>query len=72
MMKSFIVFLLVVLALLVVAVFSYRAGAAKYQSQITALKGEVAIYKSQADRYAGLLKTIRETASSATATEKAQ
>jgi hypothetical protein len=72
MMKSFVVFLLVVLALLAVAAFSYRAGAAKYQSQISALKGEVAITKSQADRYAGLLKTIRETASSAMATEKTQ
>ena len=69
-MKSFVMFLLVVLALLVAAASAYRAGAAKYQSQIIALKGEVAIYKSQADRYAGLLKTIQETASSAAVIEK--
>ena len=70
-MKKTALTLLALGVLVLASIVSYKLAALKYRSEITVLKGDVAIYKSQAEKYAGLLRKIRETATSATVVEKA-
>lgn len=44
----------------------------RYHSEIVRLKGEVAIYRAEAENYAKVLRSIRESAATATPVEKAQ
>ena len=71
-MRSAVFSFLIVIALVLVAFFSYRAGTLKYRSQLVVLQGKVDIYKNEAEQYAKVLRSIRETAATATVTEKAQ
>lgn len=71
-MKNLISVLVGLVVLILVATVSYKAAASKYQSQIIRLKGEITIYKNQADKYAKIIRTIRETTQQASVTEKAQ
>ena len=67
----------ITLSLLIVVVFilgivtGYKTSSVKYRSEIIVLQGQVAIYQSQAEKYAQVIRTIRETAAQATVTEKA-
>ena len=71
-MKKTALTLLALGILVLVATVSYKLAALRYKSDIAVLQGDVAIYKSQAEKYAGLLRQIRETATSATVMEKAR
>jgi hypothetical protein len=70
-MNKFFYVLLLLFALITVASVSYLAAAARYRSEITRLKGEASIYRSEADKYSQVLRGIRETATAATVAEKA-
>jgi len=63
------------LAAVVLFVVGYLLGgaaaSARMRSETMKLKGEVEIYKSEADRYAQILRNIRSTATEAMVTEKA-
>ena len=64
---------LLVLALLVLTVLATeKVVSARYDSQIVRLKGEVAIFQTEAENYAKTLRSIRETATIVTPIEKAQ
>jgi len=64
------VLLLVIAATVVSAVLSYKFAAFTYRSQIIVLRGEAALYKAQAEKYAEVIRTIQEAVSSATGTQK--
>ncbi|HQP91103.1 MAG TPA: hypothetical protein PLU24_00310 [Candidatus Omnitrophota bacterium] len=66
-------FILLIIVFVTMAVYvTEKVVSAKYQDEITKLKGDVSIYQSQADNYAKVLRGIRESASTATPIEKAQ
>jgi len=70
--KSFLLYFLVVL----VFVFGITVGDAlstfKHKAVIVRLQGESNIYKSEAERYARVIRAIREQATLATVVEKAK
>ncbi|MFH0877411.1 MAG: hypothetical protein V1863_04220 [Candidatus Omnitrophota bacterium] len=64
---------LVVLILLVVAVLvGYLTGVQKGQSEVKRARTEAAIYRAESEKYAQVLRGIRQTAQAATVTEPAQ
>lgn len=71
-MKAFILVVLVLVLLAVAGVVGYVAGAQKVQSEIKRARTEVAIYKAESEKYAQVLRDIRQTAQAATVTEQAQ
>lgn len=48
-----------------------KAASGRMRSETAKLKGDVEIYKAEADRYAQALRDIRQAAAQATVTEKA-
>ncbi len=71
-MKNLIWFLVVVAAFVSGFAVSANSVSVKYREEIIRLKGESAIYKAEAEKYAQTIRSIRETADQATVTEKAQ
>ncbi len=70
--KSAVLFLLIVIIVICVGVLSYKAGVVKNRAELLRSKGEIAIYRDQAENYARVIRNIRETAANATVTEKAK
>lgn len=64
-MNGKLVGVLVVAAIVGTAVLTYKAVSSRSESEIFKLKNDVAVYKSQADNYSKVIKTIREAADSA-------
>jgi cytochrome b561 len=71
-MKTTLTTLLFIVLLLVGCFISYSSGARKYRAEITVLQGQVDIYKTESEKLAKILRSIRETAATAVVTEKAQ
>ena len=53
-------------------IVGYNSALAKYRSNVVKLSAQVDIYKSEADKYAQTLRSIRETAAQATILEQAK
>jgi|GEM_PF-3306293 len=71
-MKTTLTSLLFIVLLLVGCFVSYSAGVRKDRSEIKVLQGQVDIYKTESEKLAKILRSIRDTASTAAVTEKAQ
>jgi hypothetical protein len=70
-MKTVSFLVLLVIALALVGMASYKYAALKFQTEIVRLEGEAMIYRNEAERYAGILRMIRDTAAKATVAEPA-
>ncbi len=71
-MKTFGFVLLLIVLLVLTAFSTEKIVSGKYNAEIIKLKGDVAIYQSQAENYSKVLRSIRESAATATPVEKAQ
>jgi hypothetical protein len=58
--------ILVIIAAIGASILTYKATSSYYDSRMFSLKNEVAIYKSQSNNYAKVIKTIKEATESAT------
>jgi hypothetical protein len=70
--KALGLYLLVTVVFIVGVALGLKICSVRHQSELERAKGETAIYKSQAEKYAETLRKIRETATTATVVEKAQ
>ena len=70
--KIILSLILITIILIFVASFAYHTALLKDKSEITRLRGDIAIYKNQIENYERVIRTIRETAATATVVEKAQ
>ncbi len=70
-MKTVSFLVLLVIALALVGMASYKYASLKFQAEIVRLEGESMIYRNEAERYAGILRMIRDTAAKATIAEPA-
>ena len=71
-MKTLGLVILFIVLLVLTAFSTEKVVSGKYKAEIIKLKGDVAIYQSEADNYAKVLRSIRESAATATPVEKAQ
>ncbi len=71
-MKNLGLVILIAALMILTALVTEKMVSEYYKREIVQLKGDAAIYQSQAENYAKVLRSIRETANSATTVEKAQ
>ena len=70
--KTIGLFFSIVVVFFLGAVAGVKIASDGYQSQIAKIKGDAAIYRTQAEKYAEIIREIREKAAQATVAEKAQ
>ena len=71
-MKNLGCIILIVILMFLTAFVTEKIVSGYYKREVAQLKGDASIYQAQSENYAKVLRSIRETADTASPVEKAQ